>query len=187
MCTHMNFLFWTQTAFPYLFSFTSPTHWVEESQGSPLLQLSSASLAEPCLLSPALVITSWEKERKSNAHSCIWGLHGRGAELDSRCHEGGSKVGFTARFPSIMLRLLPGPPSSWSSLGFCSEGLGNEADGHNTRQRLLVEGRVHVARLSCGASWSKATSGVCCVAQGLCPTAHPRHKRLRFPGASNCP
>lgn len=34
---------------------------------------------------------------------------GKSAELESRCHEGGSKAGFMARFHGIMLRLLPDP------------------------------------------------------------------------------
>lgn len=113
---------------------------------------------------------------------------GRGAELESRGHEGGSKVGFMARFHSIMLRLLPGSPSSLSSVGFCSEGPGNEADGYNTSQCLLVEGWMHVAHLSCGASWSKATSGVCCVAQGLCPNSSSQVQETPVPwGLKLCP
>lgn len=116
---------------------------MEKPQGSPLLQLSSAGLAD-LPPDPAFVITSWDKEEEKQ-HLLLHLVSAWGGVLSwkSRCHEGGSKAGLTAGSTGITVRILPGSPSSLLCLGFCSEGLRKKADGPSTRQRLLLEDWIH--------------------------------------------
>lgn len=123
---------------------------MENPQGSPLLQLSSAGLAD-LPPDPAFVTTTWDKEEEKQ-HLLLHLGSARGGVLSwkGRCHEGDSKAGITAGSTGITFRLLPGPPSSLLCLGFCSEGPRKKADGPSTRQRLLLEGWIRAARLSAG-------------------------------------
>lgn len=157
---------------------------MEKPQGSPLLQLSSAGLAD-LPPDPAFVITSWDKEEeKQHLRLHLGSAWGGVLSWKSRCHEGGSKAGITASSTGITFRLPPGPPSSLLCLGFCSEGLRKKADGPSTRQRLLLEDWIHAARLSTGLPvQSHLWSWLC--GPGLLPQQPIPGTSDWFPGASD--